>query len=158
MRDYWWEVVKMRKEYIIKTGKFQEENFTEIDPKSRHLLKRTSTAIYHVIMPKDTFEDAAQAIFASVFLLQKNYPNQERMIVIDIEGHRNKQGGFDHDMFELQCYFNLNIILPYVTRIFSPLACVENKYPQINEIPEELNVFGHEEAKTLVKGILKFNK
>ncbi len=158
MRDYWWNIVKARNEFIVKTGKFDKNSYVEIDPNSRHLLKNKGNVFYHMIMPVDTFEVAARAIFSSVISMQKNYPNQERYIYIDIEGHKNKKGGFDHDMFELQSYFNLTVVLPYVTRIYSPLVSVQNKYPQVNHIPDEIEISNHEEAKILTNDILKFKK
>jgi hypothetical protein len=156
MRDYWWAIVRARNEFIIKTGKWDENDYVEIDSESRHLLKNMGLTLYHVIMSSDTFEDAAQVLFSMIFLAQKKYPNQERYIFIDIVGHRNENGGFDNDIFELQSYFNLNVILSYVTRIYSPLICVQNKYPQNNNIPDTLEIFNHKEAKILSKDKLVF--
>ncbi|MCW3084857.1 MAG: endonuclease [Bacteroidetes bacterium] len=156
MRDYWWNVVKARNEFIVKTGRVEEQTYIEIDPNSRHLLKNQGIAFYHIILPHDTFEDAARVIFASIYKTQKNYPNQERYVFIDIEGHKNKNGGFDHDMYELQSYFNLHVVLPFVTRIYSPLISVQNRYSQNNNIPDNLEISNHEESKMLTKDILRF--
>jgi hypothetical protein len=135
MRDYWWKVVSARNEFIVKTGDLEETTYIEIDPNSRHLLKNKGIALYHVILPHDTFEDAAKIIFSMIYKSQRDYPMQDRFLFIDIEGHRNEKGGFDHDMYELQSYYNLNIVLPFVNRLYSPLVSAQNKYPQNNDIP-----------------------
>ncbi|MCW3105173.1 MAG: endonuclease [Bacteroidetes bacterium] len=158
MRDYWWTIIKARTEFVVKTGNIEEHIYVEIDPNSRHLLKDKGIVFYHAILPKDTFEDAARVMFSSIYETQKKYPNQERYMYIDIDGHRNEKGAFDHDMYELQCYFNLNVILPYVTRIYSPLISVQNKFPQRNDIPESLEINDPKESKALTKDKLTFKK
>jgi hypothetical protein len=157
MRDYWWKIVEARNEFIIKTGD-NEQHYVEIDPNSRNFLKDKGVAIYHVINKKDTFEDAARVLFHMIYTTQRDFPNSERILIIDILDHRNDKGGFDHDMFELQSYFNLNVILPYVQRIYSPLISVQNKFPQLNDVPEELTISDHSETKIATKNKLKFKK
>jgi hypothetical protein len=61
-------------------------------------------------------------------------------------------------MFELQSYFNLNVLLPYVQRIYSPLVSVQNKFPQLNDIPEELTISDYSDARMMREGKLKFKK
>jgi hypothetical protein len=64
-------------------------------------------ALYHVVYRHERFEEAAQALFEMVRYAQGEFPGRPRMLFLDIEGHRNSQGGFDAEMYELQRDFVL---------------------------------------------------
>jgi hypothetical protein len=65
-------------------------------------------------------------------------PGRKRVLVLDIEGHRNDQGGFDADMLELQKDFLLGVLGPFVSEIRAPLFQATNPHPQDNDIPPAL--------------------
>ena len=64
----------------------------------------------------------------------------KRALFLEIDGHRNSNGGFDDDMLELQSNFMQEFLLQFVTRVVTPLAEFENPKPQNNEIPAELHL------------------
>ena len=83
----------------------EESNF-EGGFKSKKIL------IYHVVFENETFETAARSLVKLVYEAQGREPNVRRCLYLDIEGRRNKKGGFDADMFELQRHFLLGFLMP----------------------------------------------
>lgn len=71
---------------------------------------------------------------------QEEYPNKPRAVYLDIEGHRNEQGGFDADTYELQTKFAMEFLLPFVTDLHIPLISLTNTKDQDNEIPDVLEI------------------
>jgi hypothetical protein len=59
---------------------------------------------------------------------------------MDIDGHRNEAGGYDHDMYELMIHFIPEMLLPYLTEISSPLLRLRNPDPQRSDIPPDLSI------------------
>lgn len=96
-------------------------------------------AIYHVVKRKEGFEKSAEILFTLVKNAQEKYPNKNRMIYMDIEGHKNKDGGFDHDMFELQKDFILGFLMQFISDVSMPLGRFKNEN-QKNNVPDGLNI------------------
>lgn len=94
-------------------------------------------ALYHRVTPEDTFEVAAQMLFDLVLKAEADYPGQPRSLILDVEGHRNDAGGFDHDMFELQKDFLIGHLGQYLSELRTPLYHVRNPN-QVDELPEDL--------------------
>lgn len=80
-------------------------------------------------------------IYKLIYTAQQNFPNEKRILYLNIEGHRNDAGGHDHDMMELQKDFILVFLMPYITAVHMPLISVENKKLQKNELVEDLAIF-----------------
>jgi hypothetical protein len=97
-------------------------------------------ALYHVVYRHEEFEEAAQALFKLVRESQARFPNQRRSLFLDIEGHRNEQGGFDSDMFELQKDFLIGLLGRFLSEIHSPLVNAINPKDQENDIPDHLDI------------------
>jgi hypothetical protein len=100
-------------------------------------------AIYHRVYASEGFDEAAQTLFRLVQQSQSTSPGAERLLYIDIDGHRNEAGGFDSDMFELQQHFVLGFLMQFLTEVNMPLApSVRRKAdsPQSNDIPEALTI------------------
>lgn len=140
MRDNWYEMV----EKMIDSG---PEKFTPIisDPNRENALRNKKVAIYHVVLENEDFVLAAKMLYKLVYMAQQQNPNQPRVLYLDIDGHRNKQGGFDHDMFELQKDFVLGFLSPYLSEVHMPLLTAVNDKLQQNEMAEELAIFGYED-------------
>lgn len=75
-----------------------------------------------------------------VYAAEKKEPGKPRTLYLDIDGHRNAQGGFDADMLELQKEFGLKFLLPFLTEVHFPLISAKNKNPQRNDVPERLEI------------------
>ena len=97
-----------------------------------------AVAIYHIVYSHEGFEDSAQILFKLVKRAQKIQPGKPRKLFLDIEGHRNGEGGFDADMLELQKDFLPGFLAQFLSEIHCPLFSVSNPKPQENELPLEL--------------------
>jgi hypothetical protein len=53
------------------------------------------TALYHIVYATETFEDAAEKIWAILCMAQEKTPGAPRWLFLDIEGHRNEAGGLN---------------------------------------------------------------
>jgi hypothetical protein len=96
-------------------------------------------AIYHVVYPEEGFEEAAEALFTLVRETEGTQPGKRRVLYLDIEGHRNTEGGYDDDMFELQCNYVLGFLMPYLAEAYLPLGShVTNPNPQRSDLPKQL--------------------
>ena len=107
----------------------------EEDWKSRIKPDADSVALYHVVYAQEDFEESVQTLFRLVQRAQRLHPGNKRKLYLDIEGHRNSEGGFDTDMLELQKDFLLGFLSPYLSEIHCPLVSVTNSKPQENDIP-----------------------
>jgi hypothetical protein len=99
-----------------------------------------AVALYHVVYGQEGFEEAARQLFTLVREAQAKFPNRRRSLFLDIEGHRNEQGGFDVDMFELQKDFLIGFLGQFLSEIYCPLTGVTNSKAQENEIPDHLDI------------------
>ena len=97
-------------------------------------------ALYHVVYEHEGFEDAAQSLFKLVREAQARFPNQRRALFLDIEGHRNEQGAFDADMFELQKDFLIGFLGQFLSEIHCPLATLHDRNAQNNGVPGDLEI------------------
>jgi len=95
-------------------------------------------ALYHVVYDHEGFETSAQILFKLVRRAQELQPNRRRGLFLDIEGHRNSQGGFDADMLELQKVFLLGFLSRFLSEVHCPLFHARNPDEQDNDIPETL--------------------
>lgn len=95
-------------------------------------------ALYHVVYEHEGFEESAQALFGLVRRAEDVQPGKERFLCLDIEGHRDADGGFDNDMIELQQEFLLGFLGWFVSEIDCPLFKATNPKPQRNDLPSEL--------------------
>jgi hypothetical protein len=98
-----------------------------------------AAALYHVVYQEEGFEHAATALFALVRRAERTQPGKRRVLFLDIEGHRNAQGGYDPEMVELQQQFLFGCLLPYLSEVYLPLGIrVTNPHPQRADLPDEL--------------------
>ena len=106
--------------------------------RSRLKLFADSVAIYHRVYEHEGFEESAQHLFKLVKDAQSKCPGKKRLLYLDIDGHRNSEGGFDSDMLELQKEFVLGFLNQFLSEIHIPLINAENSNPQSDDIPGEL--------------------
>ncbi|XIE77993.1 HNH endonuclease [Streptomyces sp. SBR177] len=95
-------------------------------------------AIYHDMKVYENFERCAQRLFECVRMAQKQSPGAPRMLFLDIQGHRNSAGGYDHDAYELMRDFGMGYLLQYLTEFSTPLFRVRNNGRQRDDIPPTL--------------------
>jgi hypothetical protein len=78
-------------------------------------------AIYHVMRPRENFDDTADILFQLVKKAAAEHPGRKRALYLDIEGHRNKAGGFDSDALELQQHFVIRYLGRWLSEVSMPL-------------------------------------
>ena len=103
--------------------------------------------LYHRVMRRENFEKAAKDLFALLKTAQVKNPNIDRILYVDIDGHKNSKGGFDHDMLELQKEFGIGLLGKYFSEVHFPLIEFINPHQQCNDIPSRLSIFSHENQK-----------
>ncbi|HBY93935.1 MAG: hypothetical protein M5U01_17610 [Ardenticatenaceae bacterium] len=112
-----------------------------MDPQQHKIhLSDKAVAIYHVVYSREGFEETAQTLFKLVQEAQRLHPGRKRILFLDIEGHRNKSGGFDADMVELQSEFLLGFLGRFLSEIHTPLVQATNPKEQENDLPPALIV------------------
>ncbi len=98
-----------------------------------------TVSIYSVVDERESFEEAAQAVFALVQEAQQRYPGWTRVLYVDITGHRDEWGRFTEDFVEFQQELFFATIAPFVTAFDLPLTGgLINPSPQRNDLPDEL--------------------
>ena len=103
--------------------------------------KKPRLALYHRIAFDQGFESAVQELFKLVQDSQKKFPGGTRILYLDIDGHKNKEGGYDTDMVELQKNFICGFLLKFMTKAILPIGLdMENTAKQCNDIPDVLNI------------------
>lgn len=98
------------------------------------------SALYHVVYPHEGFEESAQALFRLVKRAEELKPGKPRSLILDIEGHRDDDGRFDRDMYELQQEFVLGFLSRYLSEIHSPVYSGKNPGKQDDDIPASLDI------------------
>ncbi len=108
-----------------------------------HLGADNSVAVYHVVAGRDTFEQAAQAVFGRIAEAQRRFPDWPRVLYIDVVGHTGDAAGFSPDFYEFQQDFLFSTLAPFVTALETPLTGpLLNPEPQRNDVPDRLNIGG----------------
>ncbi len=140
MRDHWWDVIEKRRKNL--TESLELDKFCEIslDEDWEGALYSKGVALYHAVFEEEGFEATIDHIHQLVKTSQEKNPNRKRFFYLDIDGHKNENGGYDHDMYELQRHFLLGFLLPYLTEIHMPLGSFRNSKAQRNDFPEEINI------------------
>ncbi|MGP4052818.1 hypothetical protein [Streptomyces sp. 2A115] len=101
---------------------------------------KKAVAIYHDMKVYENFERSAQRIFECVQAAQKQSPGAPRFLYLDVQGHRNEAGGYDHDAYELMREFALGFMGKYLTEIHTPFVDIRTKNPQCDDIPAFLRI------------------
>lgn len=102
-----------------------------------------TVSIYHVVGPEDSFERAAQDLFARVKEAQERFPDWPRVLYLDVAGHEGEHHGFDPDFFEFQQEFLFSTFAHFVTAMETPLTGpLLNPSAQRNDLPDRLVIGG----------------
>jgi hypothetical protein len=127
MRDDWWLLMEKRRQTITEASEIDDFVLIDEEPNHQGSLRNQKVALYHLVFADENFETAVEHIFSVVQAAQKHNPNMKRYLFLDIEGHRNPNGGFDHDMYELQRHFILGSLASWLCEIYIPLGHFINK-------------------------------
>jgi HNH endonuclease len=138
MRDHWWDLMSKRESALTHSKETDVGWLIEENHNHEGSLKSKAIAIYHLVFSHEDFETAANHLFELVKNAQKQCPNQNRVLFLDIEGHRNKKGGFEHDMFELQTDYLMGSLSPFLKEAYMPLNHFINPRLQDNDLPDEI--------------------
>ena len=149
MRDRWWELIEEMERYAVETANIDELVFVE-DTEYKEKLKAKPGAIYHIVRENEGFEKTAHMLYELIKWFQDNYPGKERVLILDIEGHINDEGGFDDEMLELQRYFVMRFLSQFLSEVRMPLISYKTRQ-QSNDIPPELIICENEEEAEEIK-------
>ena len=58
--------------------------------------------LYHLVKSDEDWKTSADMIIGIINAAAEKFPAKPRILVLDIEGHRNSADGFDWDMMTLQ--------------------------------------------------------
>lgn len=108
------------------------------------------------VSAKENFNQAAMKIYKLIYNTQKEYPQVNRTLIVEIEGHRNTLGEYDHDMFELQDEFLMNFMLEFLHILHMPLISVKNPKIQKDLQSDTLMIFENKEE--MIKAQEKLEK
>lgn len=97
-------------------------------------------ALYHDMAVYENFERCAPRIFKVIHKAQQSSPDAPRYLYFDIQGHRNSLNDYDKDSWEMLKHFLLEVALPYLTELHTPMYTAKNPGKQNNLVPEELQV------------------
>ena len=153
IRDSWYEIVEAQKntKVVEKQSIYEKIKFLPIAKPN----KEKSIAVYHIVYKNENFNDAAHATIDLTRECTKNFKNKKRKLFLDIEGHRLKDGTFDHDMWELQFQFIAKNLLFYYSEIHMPSVTIQNPYEQIEEaIPDNFIICEENEMPKNLQGCL----
>jgi hypothetical protein len=96
--------------------------------------------IAHRVLPHENFETTVQVLLRLLNRAQRQFPNVDRVLYLDVDGHKQPAGIYDNDMFELQSKFMAEFLMRFLTRAETPMGVIRNPKPQNNELPEALNL------------------
>ncbi|MFG2726271.1 HNH endonuclease signature motif containing protein [Streptomyces canus] len=88
----------------------------------------------------ENFERCAQRILEVLGMAQKSNPGAPRRLLFRVQGHRNSEGGYDHDSWEMMRHFLPKIILPHLTELITPMYEARNPEKQNDLIPDGLKI------------------
>ena len=114
-----------------------EVNISHVKEKNITITNGKNAIIYHYVFSHETFEVAAGQLFELLQYTSEKFPSKPRYLFLDIEEHRNENGGFDKDMLELCQEFGLGVLLRYLTELHTPLIAARNQ-KQNDDIPPGL--------------------
>ena len=103
-----------------------------------HMNFDNTVSLYHIVEEGDSFETAAQDIFALTKKAQDEFPDWPRVLYLDIQGHIDEEGRFTDDMVELQQEFLIAAMGKFFTALAMPIIAVVNPDEQQNDLPDEL--------------------
>ena len=118
-------------------------DYDKPDTEGIHMNFDNTVSIYHVVGPKDDFEQAAQDVFAYLREAQNEFPDWPRVLYVDIEEHREDGPNgprFEEDFREFQQEFLLGALGTFFTALALPLVQVVNPQEQRNDVPDALNL------------------
>ena len=111
------------------------------DAPGLHMGFDNTVALYHVVEPDETFEQAAGAVFGLLREAQARFPDWPRVFYLDVRGHEGDRHGFTDELFEFQQEFLFAVVAPFVTAFETPLTGgLVNPDPQRNDVPERLRL------------------
>ncbi|MGK5543946.1 HNH endonuclease [Streptomyces sp. URMC 127] len=102
--------------------------------------KPKGIALYHDMRVEEDFTKCATRLFSILKKAAATSPGAPRYLYLHIQGHRNAVGGYDGDALEIIREFLLGCLLPYLTKIDTPLYQVRNLEPQREDIPDVLHM------------------
>lgn len=84
-----------------------------------------TAAIYHRVEENEGFEKTVTILWELLQDFAEEHPSHDRILAVDIDGHRNEEGGFDAEMYGLQKDILLGSLLYFVDEVIMPMGKAE---------------------------------
>lgn len=141
LRNHWWKMVEIKYSYSVADKTLMQFEGVGAEINDKVIMRSEEPVVLeHRMLENANFDLTSHMIISSLKSTQKKFPFRSRILVIEVEGHRNDKGGFDNDAYEIIFEFALVMILRYCSAIFTPLGGYTNPYPQWNNIPDDFSV------------------
>ena len=115
--------------------------YAKPDAPGVHMGFDNTVAIYYVVAPDETFEEAAQGVFALLRQAESRFPGWPRVFYVDVAGHEGDAAGFSPDLYEFQQDFWFSSVAPFVQAFELPLTGgLVNPERQRDDVPERLRI------------------
>ncbi len=109
--------------------------------------------ILHTMRADEGFDETAEILMKLIHDTQHKSPDAPRHLVFTVEGHRNDEGGYDEDAWELINNFIPGFLSRYLTQYEHPYAAVRMPNPQRNDPPQTVSIVAKDQAdKMLAEG------
>jgi hypothetical protein len=97
--------------------------------------------IYHRVFAHEDHDTSVRKLWNLLVNTQTQRPDVPRHLMLDIDGHRNAEGCFDRDMFDLQTQFVIGEMSRFLTEIAMPLGGrIKRTKPQENDFPPSIDI------------------
>lgn len=98
-----------------------------------------AAAIYHEMLATESFDTTAEVLFMLVREAITKFPNKRRILYLDIDGHREDDGSFDHDAFEIQNQYVCGFLGKWLHEAHMTLVCWTND-KATNDISQSVEI------------------
>lgn len=123
--------------------------YAKPDEPGVHMGADNTIALYQVVGPAATFEEAAQGAFGLLREAQDRYPGWPRTFYLDVVGHEGDAAGFTPDLYEFQQEFLFSTVAPFVAALETPITGpLLNPQKQRDDVPDRLNIAGDDRPHT----------
>ena len=124
-------------------------DYAKPDAPGVHMGFDNTVAVYHVVRPEDSFEDAAQETFRLLREAEARFPGWPRVFYLDVAGHEGDAAGFTPDLYEFQQDFWFSAVAPFVQAFETPLTGgLVNPVAQRDDVPDRLRIGGDDRPHT----------
>lgn len=92
--------------------------------------------LYHRVLEHESVTEAANDIWNVIRMSYEKRNPDERTLILDIDGHRNSEGGFESPMYLFIKQVCVGILPAFVDEIKTPITRIESSSVTFNDVIE----------------------